>query len=238
MAAALTPKIYARLRDKTTPSNWTVDQCIQTGVDNPGHPFIKTVGMVAGDEESYEVGVILLSELCLQLLNGENCVSVWFFPLRCLLSSLTLWSRIDTMAMTLARWSIPLTWMPPRFQSSRYSPLHHTVLELHLLLLTLTWYFLLLRSPQECLTSATCCQVVCVQVAASVDWVFLLRAHVLSAVRWSVWLWPLCLAWRETWLVATTAWETCLTESSNSLLMLVHTHTHTHTHTQLVSFLW
>lgn len=24
-----------------------------TGVDNPGHPFIMTVGMVAGDEDSY-----------------------------------------------------------------------------------------------------------------------------------------------------------------------------------------
>uniref|UniRef100_A0A3Q3KFC5 Creatine kinase S-type, mitochondrial n=1 Tax=Monopterus albus TaxID=43700 RepID=A0A3Q3KFC5_MONAL len=56
MAAALTPTIYAHLRDKTTPNNWTLDQCIQTGVDNPGHPFIKIVGMVAGDEESYEVG--------------------------------------------------------------------------------------------------------------------------------------------------------------------------------------
>lgn len=56
MASALTPAIYARLRDKVTPSNWTLDQCIQTGVDNPGHPFIKTVGCVAGDEESYEVG--------------------------------------------------------------------------------------------------------------------------------------------------------------------------------------
>lgn len=38
-----------------TPGGYTLDQCIQTGVDNPGHPFIKTVGMVAGDEESYEV---------------------------------------------------------------------------------------------------------------------------------------------------------------------------------------
>jgi len=38
-----------------TPNGYTLDQCIQTGVDNPGHPFIKTVGMVAGDEESYEV---------------------------------------------------------------------------------------------------------------------------------------------------------------------------------------
>lgn len=25
------------------------------GVDNPGHPFIMTVGCVAGDEESYDV---------------------------------------------------------------------------------------------------------------------------------------------------------------------------------------
>ncbi|XP_066506317.1 creatine kinase, mitochondrial 2a (sarcomeric) isoform X2 [Hoplias malabaricus] len=55
MANALTPAIYAKLRDRVTPNNWTLDQCIQTGVDNPGHPFIKTVGMVAGDEESYEV---------------------------------------------------------------------------------------------------------------------------------------------------------------------------------------
>jgi len=55
MASALTPAIYAKLRDKLTPNNWTLDQCIQTGVDNPGHPFIKTVGAVAGDEESYEV---------------------------------------------------------------------------------------------------------------------------------------------------------------------------------------
>uniref|UniRef100_A0A665T8L6 Creatine kinase S-type, mitochondrial n=1 Tax=Echeneis naucrates TaxID=173247 RepID=A0A665T8L6_ECHNA len=46
MASALTPTIYARLRDKVTPQNWTLDQCIQTGVDNPGHPFIKTVDNV------------------------------------------------------------------------------------------------------------------------------------------------------------------------------------------------
>lgn len=57
MAAALTAAIYAHLRDKVTSNHWTLDQCIQTGVDNPGHPFIKTVGMVAGDEESYEVGI-------------------------------------------------------------------------------------------------------------------------------------------------------------------------------------
>merc|ERR1719305_120293 len=28
---------------------------MKTGVDNPGHPHIKTVGLVAGDEESYQV---------------------------------------------------------------------------------------------------------------------------------------------------------------------------------------
>uniref|UniRef100_W5NBZ6 creatine kinase n=1 Tax=Lepisosteus oculatus TaxID=7918 RepID=W5NBZ6_LEPOC len=55
MAKALTKDIYAKLRDKQTPSGFTVDDVIQTGVDNPGHPFIMTVGCVAGDEESYDV---------------------------------------------------------------------------------------------------------------------------------------------------------------------------------------
>ena len=55
MASHLTPGIYSRLSKLSTPNGFTLDECIQTGVDNPGHPFIKTVGMVAGDEESYEV---------------------------------------------------------------------------------------------------------------------------------------------------------------------------------------
>nr|AHW80375.1 creatine kinase [Cerebratulus lacteus] len=55
MGQCLTPEIYAKLRDKTTPSGFTLDGAIQTGVDNPGHPFIYTVGCVAGDEESYDV---------------------------------------------------------------------------------------------------------------------------------------------------------------------------------------
>lgn len=66
MAAALTPAMYARLRDKMTPNDFTLDQCIQTGVDNPGHPFIKTVGMVAGDEECYEVGLAVIAVSCVQ----------------------------------------------------------------------------------------------------------------------------------------------------------------------------
>ena len=55
MAKVLTKEIYGKLRSKSTPSGFTLDDIIQTGVDNPGHPFIMTVGCVAGDEESYEV---------------------------------------------------------------------------------------------------------------------------------------------------------------------------------------
>ncbi|XP_053535635.1 creatine kinase B-type [Ictalurus punctatus] len=55
MAKVLTPDLYERLRSKQTPSGFTLDDVIQTGVDNPGHPFIMTVGCVAGDEETYEV---------------------------------------------------------------------------------------------------------------------------------------------------------------------------------------
>merc|ERR1712183_667798 len=55
MAHVLTLDLYNSMRGKMTPSGFTVDDCIQTGIDNPGHPFIMTVGAVAGDEESYEV---------------------------------------------------------------------------------------------------------------------------------------------------------------------------------------
>ena len=55
MAKHLTPRLYAKLRDKKTTSGFTLDNAIQAGVDNPGHPFILTVGAVAGDEESYEL---------------------------------------------------------------------------------------------------------------------------------------------------------------------------------------
>eukprot|EP00064_Thunnus_orientalis_P019524 superscaffoldBa00004924_g19646 len=72
MASALTPAIYAKLRDKLTPNNWTLDQCIQTGVDNPGHPFIKTVGCVAGDEESYEVFADLFDPVIKDRHNGYD----------------------------------------------------------------------------------------------------------------------------------------------------------------------
>nr|BAD34678.1 creatine kinase [Polyandrocarpa misakiensis] len=54
MAHCLTKEIYDKLRLKTTKSGYTLDRAIQTGVDNPGHPFIMTVGCVAGDEDSYD----------------------------------------------------------------------------------------------------------------------------------------------------------------------------------------
>merc|ERR1719440_1567076 len=55
MAELLTKDIYDALKDKKTSGGCTLAQCLKTGVDNPGHPHIKTVGLVACDEESYEV---------------------------------------------------------------------------------------------------------------------------------------------------------------------------------------
>jgi len=48
------PKIYDELKGKVTKGGVTLAHCMKTGVDNPGHPHIKTVGLVACDEESYE----------------------------------------------------------------------------------------------------------------------------------------------------------------------------------------
>merc|ERR1719353_1378958 len=49
------PGIYDSLKNKKTKKGVTLAACIKTGMDNKGHPMIKTVGMTAGDEESYEV---------------------------------------------------------------------------------------------------------------------------------------------------------------------------------------
>merc|ERR1719440_2098502 len=49
------PEIYNKLKDKKTAGGITLAQCMKSGVDNPGHPHIKTVGLVACDEESYDV---------------------------------------------------------------------------------------------------------------------------------------------------------------------------------------
>jgi creatine kinase len=54
MSKHLTEDMYNRLKDKTTSNGITLDKCIKTGIENPGHPTIATVGMVAGDAESYD----------------------------------------------------------------------------------------------------------------------------------------------------------------------------------------
>merc|ERR1719487_997220 len=48
------PGVYDALKGKKTKGGITLAQCMKTGVDNPGHPHIKTVGLVACDEESYD----------------------------------------------------------------------------------------------------------------------------------------------------------------------------------------
>ena len=49
------PNVYDKLKSKKTSGGITLGQCIKTGVDNPGHPHIKTCGIVAGDEECLQV---------------------------------------------------------------------------------------------------------------------------------------------------------------------------------------
>ncbi|CAB3977814.1 creatine kinase B-type-like, partial [Paramuricea clavata] len=70
MAKHLTPKLYDKLESKSTSSGFTLDQAIQTGVDNPGHPFISTVGIVAGDEESYQTFADLFDPIIEERHNG------------------------------------------------------------------------------------------------------------------------------------------------------------------------
>jgi len=70
MAKCLTKDIYKKLHNKATPNGYTLDGVIQTGVDNPGHPFIYTVGCVAGDEETYDVFADLLDPIIEQRHGG------------------------------------------------------------------------------------------------------------------------------------------------------------------------
>jgi len=55
MSEAMTKDIWDKLKDKKTSSGCTLAQCIKTGMDNKGHPHIKTCGIVACCEESYDV---------------------------------------------------------------------------------------------------------------------------------------------------------------------------------------
>merc|ERR1719353_1447959 len=64
------PDVYAKLKDKVTSGGVNLAQCIKTGIDNPGHPMIKTVGLTAGDEESYTVFAELFDPVISDRHNG------------------------------------------------------------------------------------------------------------------------------------------------------------------------
>merc|ERR1719429_529527 len=70
LSKCLTKEMYEKLREKCTPGGYTLDMAIQTGVDNPGHPFIMTVGATFGDEESYETFKPLFDEIIAKRHNG------------------------------------------------------------------------------------------------------------------------------------------------------------------------
>ena len=49
------PDVYNEYKDLETIQGITLSKCIKTGIDNPGHPHIKTCGLVAGDEDSFTI---------------------------------------------------------------------------------------------------------------------------------------------------------------------------------------
>jgi creatine kinase len=49
------PSLYVLLKDRRTSLGVGLAKCIKTGIDNRGHPMIKTAGVVAGDEECYVI---------------------------------------------------------------------------------------------------------------------------------------------------------------------------------------
>uniref|UniRef100_H3C1M8 creatine kinase n=1 Tax=Tetraodon nigroviridis TaxID=99883 RepID=H3C1M8_TETNG len=106
MAKVLTSDLYERLRSKQTPSGFTLDDVIQTGVDNPGHPFIMTVGCVAGDEETYEVFKELLDPVISDRHGGSRHVALgaWTRPL---------WAESSTSPT-------PTDWASPRWSWCRW----------------------------------------------------------------------------------------------------------------------
>jgi creatine kinase len=66
------PELYKEMKDRKTSMGVTLGHCIKTGIDNPGHPHIKTVGLTAGDEESYEVWKELFHPVITDRHNGYD----------------------------------------------------------------------------------------------------------------------------------------------------------------------
>eukprot|EP00928_Gymnodinium_smaydae_P047607 TRINITY_DN3178_c0_g3_i1.p1 TRINITY_DN3178_c0_g3~~TRINITY_DN3178_c0_g3_i1.p1 ORF type:complete len:1549 (+),score=230.12 TRINITY_DN3178_c0_g3_i1:132-4649(+) len=66
--------LYASLRDRKTQNGVGLAQCIKTGIDNRGHPMIKTLGIVAADEECYDAFQELFDEV-LRVRHGSSCLN-------------------------------------------------------------------------------------------------------------------------------------------------------------------
>jgi len=64
------PGMYEEMAQKVTPNGYTFDMAIQTGVDNPGHPYIVTVGATAGDEETYTTWAPFFDQVIAKRHNG------------------------------------------------------------------------------------------------------------------------------------------------------------------------
>jgi ATP:guanido phosphotransferase, C-terminal catalytic domain/ATP:guanido phosphotransferase, N-terminal domain len=58
------PDVWEALKGRKTSHGVTLAKCIKTGMDNKGHPHIKTVGLVAGDEECFTVFRELFDPVC------------------------------------------------------------------------------------------------------------------------------------------------------------------------------
>jgi len=63
------PAIYDRLKDVSTPNGVSFAKCVKTSFDNNGHPMIKTIGGVAGDQNSYTT----FAELFNPLIEMRHC---------------------------------------------------------------------------------------------------------------------------------------------------------------------
>ena len=74
MSRVLTKELYEQMIAVQTPNGVTFNDVIQTGVDNPGHPFIMTVGCVAGDEESYETFKPFFDQVIKERHGGKFCL--------------------------------------------------------------------------------------------------------------------------------------------------------------------
>eukprot|EP00930_Biecheleria_cincta_P095323 TRINITY_DN8729_c0_g1_i2.p1 TRINITY_DN8729_c0_g1~~TRINITY_DN8729_c0_g1_i2.p1 ORF type:complete len:867 (-),score=227.53 TRINITY_DN8729_c0_g1_i2:237-2837(-) len=57
------PGVYKSLRTKQTRLGVTFAKCIKTGMDNRGHPMIKSLGAVAGDAECFDTFAPLFDKL-------------------------------------------------------------------------------------------------------------------------------------------------------------------------------